>query len=212
MLQGPMLQRWTNEHRKSISEILRELCDEESIRIGDIVDRFGHRAFGALLFVFSAPNLLPLPPGSSTILGAPLLLLSPQVAIGVHAPWLPRRVDDREISGAALSKPFSRMLPWVRRIERISRPRLAFMFGPIGDRAIGVVCTLLSFVLILPIPLGNLLPALTIGVMGFALFQRDGVFAVLGWILAGVSAFLLYLATDAVIGGVRLLVNWFGGA
>ena len=74
------------------------------------------------------------------------------------------------------------------------------------------ILSLLALVLILPIPLGNLLPGLTIGVLGFSLFQRDGFFAVAGYVLAGFSAFLLYVAADAVIAGVRLLVNWLGGA
>lgn len=200
------------EGDRPISEILQELCEQDSVRIGDIIDRFGGRAFGALLFVFSIPNLLPLPPGSSTILGAPLLLLAPQLALGVSGPWLPRFVDNRSLSGADLNKAFGRLIPWVQRVERISRPRIELFFGAIGDRIIGAICSALAFVLILPIPLGNLLPALTIGFFGFALFSRDGIFAVVGYVLAGVSAFLIYLAADVVIDGVRLLVNWFGAA
>lgn len=203
---------WAEERQKPISVVLRELCAEDDMRLGDIVDRFGRRALGSLLFVLAIPNLLPLPPGSSTVLGAPLLLLSPQLALGVHAPWLPKWLENRTISGADLNRAFNRLLPWVERIEKISSPRLGFMFGTIGDRAIGVICSLLSFVLILPIPLGNLLPALTIGVLGFALLQRDGLFATAGYVLAAFSGLLLYLAADAVIAGVRLLVNWFGGA
>ncbi|MFN3512328.1 MAG: exopolysaccharide biosynthesis protein [Phenylobacterium sp.] len=201
-----------DEQTLPISAILRELCAEERITVGEIVHRFGRRAFGALLFIFSTPNLLPLPPGSSTVLGAPLVLLSPQVALGVHAPWLPRFVDDREISGADLQRSFGRMLPFVEGFERVSRPRLAFLFGPWGDRMIGLVCTLLSLVLILPIPFGNLLPALTIGVLAFSLVQRDGVFALLGYVLATVSGGVLVFAADVVIGAVRHLVNWFGAA
>lgn len=200
------------DHRKPISQILRELGEQESLAVGEVVDLFGRRAFGALMFVFSIPNLLPLPPGSSTLLGAPLLLLSPQVALGISTLWLPRIIDDRKVTGASLHAAFNRLLPWVERIERVSRPRLTFMFGPAGDRIIGVICTLLSFVLILPIPLGNLLPALTIGVLGFSLFQRDGVFALLGYALAAVSGALLFVAADLVIDGVRHLVNWFGAA
>ena len=196
----------------SISAIVRELSARDSVSVGEIVDRFGTRAFGALLFIFALPNLLPLPPGSSTVLGAPLLLLAPQVALGVDAPWLPRSVDGRRISGADLNKVFGPLLPWVERFEKISRPRIAVLFSAWGQRLIGVICTLLAFVLILPIPLGNLLPGLTIGVLGFSLFQRDGFFAVAGYVLAGFSAFLLYVAADAVIAGVRLLVNWLGGA
>jgi hypothetical protein len=195
-----------------LSAILRELCTEDRITVGEIVDRFGRRAFGALLFIFSTPNLLPLPPGSSTLLGAPLVLLSPQVALGVHAPWLPRFVDDREISGTDLTRFFGRLLPAVERFEKISRPRLLFLFGAMGDRLIGLVCTLLALVLILPIPFGNLLPALTIGVLAFSLVQRDGFFALLGYGLAAASGAVLFLAADVVIDAVRHLVNWFGGA
>lgn len=200
------------DHRKPISQILRELGEQDSLTVGEVVDLFGRRAFGALMFVFSFPNLLPLPPGSSTLLGAPLLLLSPQVALGVSTLWLPRIIDDRKVTGANLHAAFGRLLPWVERIEQVSRPRLTFLFGPAGDRVIGVICTLLSFVLILPIPLGNLLPALTIGVLGFSLFQRDGLFALVGYALAAVSGAVLFLAADLVIDGVRHLVNWFGAA
>ncbi|HEY9235537.1 MULTISPECIES: exopolysaccharide biosynthesis protein [Phenylobacterium] len=200
------------ERDRAISEILRELCEQESVRVGDIIDQFGGRAFGALLFVFSIPNLLPLPPGSSTVLGAPLLLLTPQLALGAQGPWLPRFLDNRRLSGADLGKAFGRLIPWVERLEHVSRPRIELFFGPVGDRFIGAVCSALALVLILPIPLGNLLPALTIGFLGFALFSRDGIFAVVGYILAGVSAFLLYLAADVVMEGVRLLVNWLGAA
>lgn len=195
-----------------LSEILRDLCAEDRITVGEIVDRFGRRAFGALLFIFSTPNLLPLPPGSSTVLGAPLVLLAPQVALGVHAPWLPRFVDDREISGHDLNRFFGKLLPTVERFEKVSRPRLVFLFGGAGDRLLGLVCTLLALILILPIPFGNLLPALTIGVLAFSLVQRDGVFALLGYGLAAASAGVLVLAADVVIEGVRHLVNWFGAA
>lgn len=202
----------TEDHHEPLSAILRALCEEDRITVGEIIDRFGRRAFGALLFIFSTPNLLPLPPGSSTVLGAPLVLLAPQVALGVHAPWLPRFVDDREISGTDLNRFFGRLLPTVERFEKVSRPRMSLLFGRVGDRVLGLVCTLLALVLILPIPFGNLLPALTIGVLAFSLVQRDGVFALLGYGLAASSAFVLFLAADVVIDGVRHLVNWFGAA
>lgn len=200
------------ETNKPLSHILRELCAEERVTVGEIVHRFGRRAFGALLFIFSTPNLLPLPPGSSTVLGAPLVLLAPQVALGVHAPWLPRFLDDREISGANLNRFFGRLLPVVERFERVSRPRLSFLFGRVGDRVLGLVSSLLALVLILPIWGGNLLPALAIGVLAFSLVQRDGVFALLGYSFAAVSGAVLFFAADLVIDGVRHLVNWFGGA
>lgn len=198
----------------SLSAHIRALGDQaaEKVTLGEIIDTFGRRAFGALLFVLAIPNLLPLPPGSSTILGAPLMLISPQMVIGFQTLWLPRFIDDRQMSRAELARAFGKLLPWLERIEQVSRPRLVFMFGPVGDRLIGLICTLLSFVLILPIPLGNLLPALTIAVLAFSMVQRDGLLALVGYALAATSGAVLFLSAGVVMAAVHHLVGWFGGA
>jgi hypothetical protein len=198
----------------SLSAHIRALGDQaaEKVTLGEIIDSFGRRAFGALLFVLAIPNLLPLPPGSSTILGAPLMLISPQMVIGFQTLWLPRFLDDRQMSRAELARAFGKLLPWLERIEQVSGPRLVFMFGPVGDRLIGLICTLLSFVLILPIPLGNLLPALTIAVLAFSMVQRDGLLALAGYALAATSGAVLFLSAGVVIAAIHHLVGWFGGA
>ncbi|MDX9997864.1 MAG: exopolysaccharide biosynthesis protein [Phenylobacterium sp.] len=198
----------------SISAILRELCADPNaeITVGQIVRRFGRRAFGAVLFLFSTPNLLPLPPGSSTVLGAPLVLLAPQVAIGVQAPWIPKSVASRRIKGSALAATFGRMLPVVERAERFSRPRLSFLFGPVGDRLIGLVCTLLALILILPIFGANMLPAAAVGVLSLSLVQRDGVLALIGYLLAAASAGVLVLMAGAAVLSVQKLLHLFGAA
>ena len=196
-----------------LSAILTEFCEDAhgAISVGEIVDRFGPRAFGALLFIFSVPNVLPLPPGSSTILGLPLVLLAPQVAIGIRAPWLPRFLDDRKIKPSDLKRWLGGIIPKLRSVEKLSRPRLHFLFGPIGDRVIGVICTLLACVLILPIPLGNLAPALCIGAFALALFQRDGVIALVGYLMASVSLGLLILSAGAVSLAITKMIGAFHG-
>ena len=196
-----------------LSKVLAELCVESgqgAITVGEIVDRFGSRAFGALLFIFAIPNVLPLPPGSSTVLGMPLVLLAPQVAIGVRAPWLPRFIDERHIKASDLARMFSRIIPRLRAVEKLSRPRLHYLFGPIGERLIGVVCTLLALVLILPIPLGNLAPAITIGALSLGLFQRDGVIVLIGYLFTAISIGLLVLSASAVTLAVAKLLAFFG--
>lgn len=179
--------------RRSLSSVLREISDVEAeeITVGEIVDLFGRRAFGALLFAFAVPNVLPLPPGSTTILGAPLLLLSPQVLVGVNAPWLPRMLDERRLRTADLRKGLPRVIRFVEGVERVSRPRLTFVFGAVGDRLIGLVCTGLAFALILPIPLGNLVPAIAVGLLGLGLFQRDGVLVLVGYVVAVIGLGLI---------------------
>lgn len=162
------------------------------------MDAFGGRAMGALLLVFGLICTLPLPPGSTTIFGAPLMLLAPQLMLGARGPWLPRRLRARTLATADLGKALPRVLVWLERAEALSRPRLAFLFGPVGDRTIGLVCTVLAAVLILPIPLGNILPAAAVSVLGLALAQRDGALALLGYALAAASASVLVLAAGLI--------------
>lgn len=200
-----------DEDVRSLAEILRDLCSGEGdITVGEIVEAFGRRAFGALLFVFSVPNLLPLPPGSSTVLGAPLVLLAPQVAIGVRAPWLPKKLKARRMARRDLNTAFDRLIPWLDRIEKASRPRLTWMFGSVGDRLIGLACTLLALVLILPIPFGNMLPAATVGMLSLSLIQRDGVLATIGYLLFAASVGVLAMTANVAIAAAQRLMHIFG--
>jgi hypothetical protein len=198
------------ERRQPLSAILLDICDDPDpvVTVGEIVHRFGRRAFGALLFFFSAPNWLPLPPGSSTFLALPLVLLTPQVAVGVQGPWLPRFIDDREMKRADLAKGVRKLVPTLQRIEKVSRPRLLWMFGPVGDRAIGLTAFLLSLVLLLPIPLGNMAPAAAIAAFGLAMVQRDGALALIGYVITAISLGLLVVGGGAAIIALRELLRW----
>ena len=99
--------------------------------------------------------------------------------------------------------------PVVRRIEHVSSARLTFLFGPVGDRMIGAVCTLLAFILMLPLLGGNLLPAATISVFAIALIQRDGLLALLGYVLAAISFGVLALAAGIIHRGIVSVVSGF---
>jgi hypothetical protein len=196
-----------SEARLTLSAMLADLAQDADgpIGIGEIIGHFGARAFGAVLFVFSIPNLLPLPPGSSTVLGLPLLILAPQLAFGARKPWIPGFLARRTIDRQALAGACARLIPWVERAEHLTRARLAFMFGRLGDIAIGAVCTLLAAVLILPIPLGNLLPAAAVAALALSLIQRDGLLALIGYLIAAASAGVLVLSGHLVWRAVEKL-------
>lgn len=204
-----MAQDDEDSDEKPLSAVLRELCDRggPTVPISELVEAFGPRAFGAILLIFAAACALPLPPGSSTILGAPLVLLAPQVALGSRAPWLPRGIRHRGISTSQLRQVFQKIIPGLAKVEKVSRPRLEFLFGRIGDRVIGAVCTILALVLILPIPLGNLLPAAAVSLLSLALVTRDGFLAIIGYLLALASAGVLVIAAGIVMSALRHLMT-----
>jgi hypothetical protein len=166
--------------------------------LGEVVDAFGASALASLLLIFGLACALPLPPGATTVFGAPLLLLAPQLLFDQPAPWLPKALRDRRIAMPELRRAFERMAPWLERMEMVSRPRLDFFVGPSGRRLIGLICTVLAFVLILPIPLGNMLPAATVSVFSLALIQRDGVVALFGYAFGAASVGALVLAANLI--------------
>ena len=196
-----------------LSDVIEGFGEDERpvLTVGQMLEQFDSRAFGAMLLVFGLLNCLPLPPGSSTILSLPILLLAPQIAWGSDVPWLPRKLVDHPLKRDDLRGLFRRLTPIVRRMELVTRPRLQILFGPVGERLIGVVCTLLALVLVLPIPLGNLAPGATVAVLALALLQRDGLLVLLGYLMAAVSVGLLVLSAGVVAAAVERLLHMIPG-
>jgi len=198
---------------RSLADVIEGFGEDASptLTVGEMLDAFDSRAFGAMLLVFGLLNTLPLPPGSSTILSLPILFLAPQIAMGADHPWLPRKLTEKPIRRDDMRGLFRRLAPIVRSMELITRPRLRPMFAPLGERVIGVVCTLLALVLVLPIPLGNLAPGATVAILALALLQRDGILALAGYLMALFSGGLLFVSAHVVVMAVRKLVSVFSG-
>ena len=173
--------------------------DEGPATVGEMMEALGPRAFGAALFVFALPNMLPLPPGSAGILGLPLLIIAPQLALGVRRLWIPGLLAKQRLDGKHLAGACKRLIPWVKRAEDMTTRRLGFLFGRAGDVVAGAVCFLLAAVLILPIPFGNLAPAAAIAALGLGLTQRDGLLMLAGYGLSLASAAILILSGHAVV-------------
>ena len=147
----------------------------ETATVGDLVVAMGDRAFGALLLCFALPNLLPIP-GVSTVMAVPLIYVAFQLVCGKENCRLPRSVTRRTLRW----KYFDRLLPYIARAERVLRPRLSPLVSPGGERLIGLFVIGLAAILFLPIPLGNVAPAVSVAILGMALIQKDGLAALFG--------------------------------
>jgi hypothetical protein len=165
----------------------------DRISIGDLLTALGDRATAALMFIFAFANVLPTPPGTSTILGTPLIFLAAQLALR-QQPWLPAFVANRSMTRADFSTLVNRIVPWLQRAESLLRPRLVRLALPPSDYLIGVLSLLLAVLLVLPIPLGNVLPALAISLMALGVLEHDGV-----WVMAGIAVAVVAMA---VVSGV----------
>lgn len=191
-----------DEGADRLSAILTAIAkgqSRERISIADLLHALEHRAIGALMFIFAVPNAIPVPPGVSAVLGAPLIFLSFQLMIG-RRPWLPRIITDRSLSRVDFEKVVDLAAPWLAKAERLMRPRFEFLARPPVEYLIGVICLVLSIILFLPIPLGNMLPAFTICVLALGVLERDG-----AWIAFGVAC---AVAAVVIVWGVMLALLW----
>ena len=179
---------------RPFSQVLEDIGAKQDpkLYLGELVDAFGERGFGALMLFFGLMNIaIGIIPGTTTILGAPLLLMGLQLATRVDQLWLPKWALRRWIERTAYQSGVEKVLPRVRLVERLSKPRLHVMTSELSEMLIGVATTALAFILILPIWGGNLVPALIISTFGFGLMQRDGLVVLIGGLgVAGVCVFI----------------------
>ncbi len=151
------------------------------------------RAIAVLIFVFAVPNAVPLPPGVSTLLGSPLLFLTAQLALRRRA-WLPPFIARRTMDRRHFAALVGRVAPLLGKAERLLRPRLELLVRPPFENLIGLICFVLAIILFLPIPMGNMPPAIAICIFALAILERDG-----AWVLLGLLA---TAAAIAIVWGV----------
>ena len=193
---GTRLDLTASDTGRRMSEILRDIAAEtgpDRITVADLLTAMEGRAFGALLLLFAFPNILPSPPGLAAILGLPLIYLASQLMLG-RSPWLPNFIANRSISRVSFASVIVRATPWIARAERMLVTRLHILAGPVAQRLLGAVCLLLSLILVLPIPFGNMLPSLAICIIALGMLERDG-----AWILGGL---LSAVVAAGVVGGL----------
>lgn len=192
-----------------LSDILTSIAGDvtrERVSVADIFQAMGDRAFGALILIFALPNVIPTPPGTSALTGAPLVFLSAQLMLG-QSPWLPRIIADRSMTRSDFASIVSRISPWLARGERMLRPRLSFLIYPPAEYVIGLLCLILAIILTLPVPLGNILPAIAICLFSCGILERDGVFVLLGTAMFTVAVSVVAGVLYALLKGFILLIN-----
>ena len=197
-------------HTASTSELLAALADgrlgghTDHFDLDELLAQFRRRAFGVLLLAVVLPVLLPIPFGIGALCGPLVCLVGLQLALRLRRPWLPRRLLKRRWSRESFSRFHVRMQPWLRRLERLSRPRLDSLFSEAAPNVVtGVLLIAMGILLSLPIPLTNYPIGLLILAYAFALIERDGALLLIAWLLTSVT-----LAATALASGE--IAQWLG--
>lgn len=179
---------------RPFSQVLEDIGAKEDpkLYLGELVNAFGERGFGALMVFFGLINAIASPiPGSTTILGAPMLLICLQLLIRRDQLWMPKWALGSSIPRENYRATIGKVRKPLLFVERLSKPRFSIMSSEVAEVLIGLVTTLLTVIVMLPIFGGNLFPSLFVALFGFGLMQRDGVLIGAAWL--GVAGFCVFV-------------------
>jgi hypothetical protein len=113
-----------------VSDQLERWLDSDGDKtLGGLVEMFEEKSFAIVLVVLLAVPALPLPTGGAThVFEIIAALVALQLIAGRETIWLPQRWRRLELAGERQQRFLARLLKLIRGLERISRPRLRFLF------------------------------------------------------------------------------------
>lgn len=185
------------------TQVIEDVVNKTSadrVPIKDLIDAMDTIGFGLVIMFFSCGIVFPLPPPFPSIIAAPLVVFSLQMIAGYDSPKLPKRFSNLTVKRATVAMLLQRISPFIRKAERILRPRLSFMVSQTAQRIVGIFIFLFTSFIVLPIPLSNFIPGLGILIISFGLLGKDGLFVIVG-ITIGVIGMII--STAALLLGVE---------
>ncbi|WP_213270467.1 exopolysaccharide biosynthesis protein [Hyphomonas sp.] len=190
----------TNVPVTNLRTMMRSLVlntEGEDVTVAELLQAIGRRAHGPvfLLLGFIAVSPLTIIPGANWFVATVILVFALQVVFGFRHPWLPKGVTkfkfkrDHLVQGVAAGERYAHM------IDALVKPRLTFLTEPPFIQIVALICVLAALITypLGLVPLGPLLPSLTVLLFGLALTARDG--------------FVLLLAGCAFGGAILLMMS-----
>ena len=204
---------------KLSTELNRYFFEEtrmEKVTLGEIFALTEERIFGFLFVILALPSALPIPaPGYSIPFGVAMFFLAIQLIIGREQPWLPEKMLKGSMKLTTVRSFVKKGIPWLKRIENVTKPRMAYICTSLPGRIIiGVAIALMSISMCIPIPGTNTLPAIGIFITAFGLLEDDGLISLLGLFVCSLAATLttaiLFVGKEAVEAFINLIKNSIG--
>jgi hypothetical protein len=181
-------------HNKIITtQVIEDVVNNSSadrILIRDLIESMHASGFGLTMMIFALGALMPLPPPIPSIISLPLLIFSFQMISGYSSPKLPKRLASLSIKRSILASIVQKSSPYLRKIERILRPRLIFITTNAAERVIGILTLIFSISIALPLPFSNFIPALGILIISFGMMGKDGVVVMCGIVIGTIGVII----------------------
>ena len=157
-----------------------------SVTVADLAALHGQATQGALLVLLAAPCLLPLP-GVGTVLAWGIAAAAVWMWRGDQTCQLPARVARLSLPTKAAVRVLH-VLAWVyARAATLARERLTGLTHAVHRHWMAAWVAAMAVLIFLPIPFGNVLPAVALVLLGLGLVFRDGLAVLAGLATGGVA-------------------------
>jgi hypothetical protein len=177
--------------------------------LGSLVELFEEKSFAILFVLLLGVPALPLPTGGAThVFEIIAVLLAVQLIAGRDHIWLPERWRRLELAGPRQRRFIAGLMKMIRRLERLSRPRLRFLFD---HRLSNIVFGLLVIAgcagafLAPPFTGLDTLPALGVVLLSLGVLLEDFLLVVLGVAVGIAGVFLEIVLGKAAVKGIGSL-------
>jgi hypothetical protein len=194
---------------KASEELQTWLAGEGDKTLGGLIDTFDEKSFALLFVLLLGLPALPLPTGGAThVFEVIAMLLALQLIAGRDEIMLPRRWRGLELAGGRREAFITKLLSFIRRLERYSRPRLTFLFD---HRLSSIVFGVLAFggalAAFLAPPFTGLdtLPALGVVLLSLGVILEDIVVVIIALVVAAAGVALEILLGSAAVHGIGSL-------
>jgi hypothetical protein len=151
--------------------------------------------------------LVAIAPGLSIVAGLLLMIPAFQMIAGQTAPVFPRGMANRPLPTRQLAALVQRAVPALRYLEEIIHPRWPTPHE-LTKRLVGTVVLMLSTTLVLiPIPLSNVVPALVIALISLAYLEDDGLLLSFALLAAVLVLTVMSVAVWEMVVGAKWVID-----
>jgi hypothetical protein len=195
---------------EKISEQLeRWLGGDGGRTLGSLIEVFEQKSFAILFVLLLGVSALPLPTGGAThVFEVIAVLLALELIGGRERIWLPRRWQRLELAGERQRRFIAALMRMIRRLERISRPRLRFLFNHrLSNIVFGLLVIGGSAGAFFAPPFTGLdtLPSLGVVLLSLAVLLEDFLVAIVAVLIGAAGVVLEVVLGTAAINGLSKL-------
>lgn len=168
--------------RESTSDVLsrfRRHLPSPRVTLADMMDALEDRSIGTILLLLAIPTVSPIPLGLSALFNLPVLLFCLQLAVGRGDAGLPKWLLRRSVDHGTAVSMIDAVLPRVKSIEAMLKPRFSRFADIDRQRWFGLLCLVLAVIAFVPLPLMGWLPGFALVFLSLGLIERDGVAVVI---------------------------------